>query len=186
MTPAHEAILTEMRTLVRDARQVATCVGFGPRFQHSTGQTYKGGPNTGIFLQITCDDAVEVTVPGHRYTFWVVKQAAASSDLQVLGARGRRALRVHLGANVTSGLEQSPRRARRGDRRGQRSPISEPLIALQPPPSFRRGRHRPVAVSPQARPVRSLAQPSGAQVSTVLHARSVREGSTDRVRAAAS
>jgi transaldolase/glucose-6-phosphate isomerase len=85
---------------------VATCVGFGPRFQHSTGQTYKGGPNTGVFLQITSDDAVEVAVPGHRYSFGVVKQAEARSDLDVLAARGRRALRVHLGADVTAGLEQ--------------------------------------------------------------------------------
>lgn len=106
MAPAHEAVLTEMRTLIRDTFRVATCVGFGPRFQHSTGQTYKGGPNTGVFLQITCDDAVEVAVPGHRYGFGLVKEAEARSDLEVLGARGRRALRVHLGADVTAGLEQ--------------------------------------------------------------------------------
>jgi transaldolase/glucose-6-phosphate isomerase len=95
-----------MRTLIRDTLQVATCVGFGPRFQHSTGQTYKGGPNTGVFLQITCGDPVEVAVPGHRYSFGVVKEAEARSDLDVLAARGRRALRVHLGADVTAGLEQ--------------------------------------------------------------------------------
>jgi len=106
MASAHEAVLSEMRTLIRDTLQVATCVGFGPRFQHSTGQTYKGGPNTGVFLQITSDDAVEVAVPGHRYSFGVVKQAEARSDLDVLAARGRRALRVHLGADVTAGLEQ--------------------------------------------------------------------------------
>ncbi|MDA8381343.1 MAG: bifunctional transaldolase/phosoglucose isomerase [Actinomycetota bacterium] len=106
MAPAHEAVLTEMRTLIRDTLQVATCVGFGPRFQHSTGQTYKGGPNTGVFFQITCDDAVEVAVPGHRYSFGVVKEAEARSDLDVLASRGRRALRVHLGADVTGGLEQ--------------------------------------------------------------------------------
>jgi len=106
MAPAHEAVLTEMRTLIRDTLRVATCVGFGPRFQHSTGQTYKGGPNTGVFLQITCDDAVEVAVPGHRYSFGVAKEAEARSDLDVLAARGRRALRVHLGADVTAGLEQ--------------------------------------------------------------------------------
>ncbi len=106
MAPAHEAVLTEMRTLIRDTLQVATCVGFGPRFQHSTGQTYKGGPNTGVFFQITCDDAVEVAVPGHRYSFGVVKEAEARGDLDVLASRGRRALRVHLGADVTGGLEQ--------------------------------------------------------------------------------
>jgi len=106
MTPAHQAILRQIRTLARDTRRVATCVGFGPRFQHSTGQAYKGGPNTGVFLQITCDDTVELPVPGHRYTFGVVKEAQARSDLDVLGARGRRALRVHLGTDVESGLRQ--------------------------------------------------------------------------------
>jgi transaldolase/glucose-6-phosphate isomerase len=106
MTPTHEAILTEIRTLIRDARRVATCVGFGPRFQHSTGQAYKGGPNTGVFLQITCQDTVELAVPGHNYTFGVVKAAQAQSDLHVLAQRGRRVLRVHLGTDVTAGLEQ--------------------------------------------------------------------------------
>ncbi|MDA8183792.1 MAG: transaldolase, partial [Actinomycetota bacterium] len=105
MAPAHEAILTEIRTLIRDTLRVATCVGFGPRFQHSTGQTYKGGPNTGVFIQITCDDTIELAVPGHRYSFGVAKEAEARSDLEVLAARGRRALRVHLGTDVTAGLE---------------------------------------------------------------------------------
>ena len=81
-------------------------MGFGPRFQHSTGQAYKGGPNTGVFLQITCDDSVELAVPGHRYSFGVVKEAEARSDLEVLAKRGRRVLRVHLGSDVTAGLEQ--------------------------------------------------------------------------------
>ena len=106
MAPAHEAVLTEMRTLIRDTLRVATCVGFGPRFQHSTGQTYKGGPNTGVFIQITCDDTIKLAVPGHRYSFGVVKEAEARSDLDALAARGRRALRAHLGADVTAGLEQ--------------------------------------------------------------------------------
>jgi transaldolase/glucose-6-phosphate isomerase len=106
MTPAHQKVLTEIRTIIRDSRKVATCVGFGPRFQHSTGQVYKGGPNTGVFLQITCDDSVELKVPGHRYSFGVVKEAEARSDLEVLAKRGRRVLRVHLGADVTAGLEQ--------------------------------------------------------------------------------
>src|SRR4029077_3038673 len=87
-----------------DRRRVATCLGFGPRFLHSTGQAYKGGPNTGIFLQITCDDAVDVPVPGQKYTFGVVKAAQARGDFEVLAERGRRALRVHLGADVDAGL----------------------------------------------------------------------------------
>jgi transaldolase/glucose-6-phosphate isomerase len=106
MNAAHEAALSDIRTLIRDARRVATCVGFGPRFQHSTGQAYKGGPNTGVFLQITSDDTITLPVPGHRYTFGVVKEAAARSDLDVLAKRGRRALRLHLGADVSAGLEQ--------------------------------------------------------------------------------
>jgi transaldolase/glucose-6-phosphate isomerase len=104
MTAAHERSLTRIRTLVRDARRVATAVGFGPRFLHSTGQAYKGGPNSGVFLQITCDDAEDVTVPHTRYTFGVVKAAQARGDFQVLVDRQRRALRVHLGADVSAGL----------------------------------------------------------------------------------
>jgi transaldolase/glucose-6-phosphate isomerase len=79
-------------------------VEFGPRFLHSTGQAYKGGPNTGVFLQITCDDVVDVPVPGRRYTFGVVKAAQARGDFQVLVDRNRRALRVHLGSDVAGGL----------------------------------------------------------------------------------
>jgi transaldolase / glucose-6-phosphate isomerase len=106
MTPEHEAALTEIRTLIRARTGVATCVGFGPRFLHSTGQAYKGGPNSGVFLQITCDDAGDVAVPGRRFTFGVVKAAQARGDLEVLMERGRRALRVHLGADVGAGLAE--------------------------------------------------------------------------------
>jgi transaldolase / glucose-6-phosphate isomerase len=105
MTHEHEALLSRVRHRVRDHRQVATCLGFGPRFLHSTGQAYKGGPNTGVFLQITCDDARDLPVPGARYTFGVVKAAQARGDFQVLVDRRRRALRVHLGADVRAGLE---------------------------------------------------------------------------------
>jgi transaldolase / glucose-6-phosphate isomerase len=104
MTPGHEAALQRIRTRIRDRRRTATCVGFGPRFLHSTGQAYKGGPNTGVFLQITCDDAADLPVPGQRYTFGVVKAAQARGDLEVLAARGRRALRAHLGPDVAAGL----------------------------------------------------------------------------------
>jgi len=105
MNAAHDAALTKARLRVRDTRQVATCLGFGPRFLHSTGQDYKGGPNSGVFLQITCDDAKDVAVPGQKYTFGVVKAAQARGDFAVLAERGRRALRVHLGADVAAGLE---------------------------------------------------------------------------------
>jgi transaldolase/glucose-6-phosphate isomerase len=95
--------LGSMRARIRDRTRAATCLGFGPRFQHSTGQAYKGGPNSGVFLQITCDDPVDIGVPGHSYSFGVVKAAQASGDLDVLVERGRRALRVHL-SDVDAGL----------------------------------------------------------------------------------
>ena len=104
MNEAHDKALQSMRHRVRDARRTATCLEFGPRFLHSTGQAYKGGPNTGVFLQLTCDDAVDVPVPGRRYTFGVVKAAQARGDFQVLAERGRRALRVHVGKDVEGGL----------------------------------------------------------------------------------
>lgn len=100
----HERVLQAIRHSVRDSRRVATCLQFGPRFLHSTGQAYKGGPNAGVFLQITCDDAVDLPVPGHKYTFGVVKAAQAQGDFQALMKRDRRALRAHLGADVGSGL----------------------------------------------------------------------------------
>jgi transaldolase/glucose-6-phosphate isomerase len=104
MSEAHERALQAMRLNVRNTKRVATCVQFGPRFLHSTGQAYKGGPNTGVFLQVTCDDASDVPVPGQKYTFGVVKAAQARGDFQVLVERDRRALRVHLGADVARGL----------------------------------------------------------------------------------
>jgi hypothetical protein len=85
---------------------VATCLGFGPRFLHSTGQAYKGGPNSGVFLQITCDDAADLPVPGQKYTFGTVKAAQARGDFQVLAERKRRALRVHIGSDVNASLEK--------------------------------------------------------------------------------
>jgi len=92
------------RASVRDRLRVATCLEFGPRYLHSTGQAYKGGPNSGVFVLITCDDADDVPVPGRRYSFGVVKAAQALGDLQVLRERGRRAVRVHLGSDVKAGL----------------------------------------------------------------------------------
>jgi transaldolase/glucose-6-phosphate isomerase len=104
MSPQNERALQGIRHQVRDAKRVATCLGFGPRFLHSTGQAYKGGPNSGVFLQITCDDAADLPVPGQKYTFGVVKAAQARGDFAVLAERGRRALRVHLGKNVKGDL----------------------------------------------------------------------------------
>ena len=104
MNQAHETTLEDVRKIVRDKTKAATCLGFGPRFLHSTGQAYKGGPNTGVFLQITCDDAADLPVPGQTYTFGIVKAAQARGDFEVLAERNRRVLRVHLGRDVPAGL----------------------------------------------------------------------------------
>ncbi len=104
----HTQALTGIRTRIRDKTRAATCLGFGPRFQHSTGQAYKGGPNSGVFLQVTCDDPIDINVPGHSYSFGVVKAAQARGDLEVLVERGRRALRVHL-KEVDAGLVELAR-----------------------------------------------------------------------------
>jgi transaldolase/glucose-6-phosphate isomerase len=89
-------VLQKMRLAVRDKRHVATCAEFGPRFLHSTGQAYKGGPDSGVFLQITADDAEDLAVPGQKASFGIIKAAQARGDFDVLTDRGRRALRVHL------------------------------------------------------------------------------------------
>ncbi len=106
MLPQYEEKLQTLRKDVLQSEHVATVLGFGPRFLHSTGQAYKGGPNSGVFLQITCDDAKDLPVPDQKYTFSTVKAAQARGDFQVLADRHRRALRVHLGKDVTAGLSQ--------------------------------------------------------------------------------
>ena len=104
MSPLHRGLLQRLRHLVRDRLGVATCLGFGPRFLHSTGQAYKGGPNSGVFLQVTGEDPLDLPVPGRKITFGAVKAAQALGDFQVLSQRGRRALRVHLSAPVENRL----------------------------------------------------------------------------------
>jgi transaldolase / glucose-6-phosphate isomerase len=106
MNTEDEAILQATRDAVRDKKHVATCLGFGPRFLHSTGQAYKGGPNSGVFVQITCDDAADVPVPGQKFTFGIVKAAQARGDFDVLVQRDRRALRVHLGKDLKIELDR--------------------------------------------------------------------------------
>jgi len=103
-SPAHIDVVRRVRCTIRDRTKFATCVGFGPRFQHSTGQAYKGGPNSGVFLQITCDDAEDLPVPGQSYSFGIVKAAQARGDYDVLAERGRRALRAHITGNLDAGL----------------------------------------------------------------------------------
>ena len=103
MNDEHAELLQSARLAIRDARKTATCLGFGPRFLHSTGQAYKGGPNSGVVIQVTCEDAVDADVPGKAYSFGVVKAAQARGDFEVLTERRRRALRVHL-MDVKNGL----------------------------------------------------------------------------------
>jgi transaldolase / glucose-6-phosphate isomerase len=102
---AHIDDLQSMRLAVRDKRRVATCAEFGPRFLHSTGQAYKGGPDSGVFLQITADDAKDLAVPGQKASFGIIKTAQARGDFDVLTERGRRALHVHLKGDLESGLK---------------------------------------------------------------------------------
>src|SRR4029077_5859901 len=102
---ANAALLQKARLAVRDRRHIATCLEFGPRFLHSTGQAYKGGPDSGVFLQITADDAEDLPVPGQKASFGVIKAAQARGDFDVLTERGRRALRVHLKGDLKSGLK---------------------------------------------------------------------------------
>jgi transaldolase/glucose-6-phosphate isomerase len=101
---AHIETLQAIRTHLRNEHKVATCLGFGPRFLHSTGQAYKGGPSSGVFLQITTDDAHDIAVPGHEYSFSQVKAAQAEGDLSVLVERDRRVIRVHF-KDVGHGLK---------------------------------------------------------------------------------
>jgi len=105
-TPAIEARLQEIRTLLRDTTKCATTTGYGPRFLHSTGQMHKGGPDTGVFFQITAKDAHDFPVPGESYSFSILKQAQALGDFRSIVAHGRRALRVDLGADVLVGLQR--------------------------------------------------------------------------------
>ncbi|HEY7792168.1 MAG TPA: bifunctional transaldolase/phosoglucose isomerase [Vicinamibacterales bacterium] len=103
-SPETDRALQAIRLRIRDARRVATTVGYGPRFLHSTGQFHKGGPNTGMFLQLTADDREDAALPGEPYGFSVFKAAQALGDFQALQQHGRRALRVHLGGDVSKGL----------------------------------------------------------------------------------
>jgi transaldolase/glucose-6-phosphate isomerase len=107
--PAHTETLQALRRMIRDKTRAATCLGFGPRFLHSTGQAYKGGPNSGVFLQITAEPAADLPVPGRKYTFGIVEAAQARGDFDVLAERGRRALRVHLSGDLDASLQKLAR-----------------------------------------------------------------------------
>ena len=104
--PAHEAVIQAIRNHLRDATRCATTTGYGPRFLHSTGQLHKGGPDTGVFLQITAPDICDVPIPGESYSFSVLKQAQALGDFRSLSTRGRRAIRIDLVTDALAGLER--------------------------------------------------------------------------------
>lgn len=104
-TDEHEALLQSIRAHLRDALRVATTTGYGPRFLHSTGQLHKGGDDSGVFLQITAEDAKDVPLPGEPFGFSVLKQAQALGDFASLASRNRRAIRVHLGTDIAAGLK---------------------------------------------------------------------------------
>ncbi|MEW5989433.1 MAG: hypothetical protein AB1791_22630, partial [Chloroflexota bacterium] len=111
-TPEADAALLALRTRLRDQTHLATTVGYGPRFLHSTGQLHKGDGGNGLFIQFTADNAEDAPIPdepGHpasSMTFGVLKAAQALGDRQALLDNGRRVIRVHLGADVTGGLQQ--------------------------------------------------------------------------------
>ena len=106
MSEINSALLQESRLFIRDHKKVATCLGFGPRFLHSTGQAYVGGPNTGVFFIITADHPKDIQIPEKPYTFGLVITAQAQSYFTVLGNRSRRVLRIHLGKDVKKGLQR--------------------------------------------------------------------------------
>ena len=105
MNQSCEEVLQVLRSAIRDARHSATCLGFGPRFLHSTGQLYRGGANTGVFLQITSNDPIDLPIPSHCCTFKSLKDLQAHADFGVFAERGRRLIRVDLGTDVIAGLK---------------------------------------------------------------------------------
>ncbi len=114
-SPEHDRALNSIRLAIRDSHRVATTVGYGPRYLHSTGQLHKGGPNTGVFLQLVGDDPHDVPIPGEKFSFGVLKQAQALGDFQALRNHGRRVLRLQL-ADVAQGLAKIAQPARRPTR----------------------------------------------------------------------
>ena len=108
LTPTAENTdaLQRLRVAIRDELRVATTLGFGPRFLHSTGQLHKGGPNTGVYIQVTADDGADVEIPGEPYSFSVLKQAQAEGDLHSLRDHGRRVIRLHLSGDIAVALSR--------------------------------------------------------------------------------
>ncbi|MBN2331688.1 MAG: glucose-6-phosphate isomerase [Deltaproteobacteria bacterium] len=106
MFPKNDALLQQLRLLLRRRCQVETTLGYGPRFLHSTGQLHKGDGNRGVFLQLTADGDCDIMIPGQLYTFGVLIAAQAQGDYQALEENGRRLLRIHLSGSPIAGLKQ--------------------------------------------------------------------------------
>ena len=105
-TPETDEKFQELRTLLREMTECAVTIGYGPRFLHSTGQFHKGGPDTGLFVQIIANDQTDFAIPGESYTFSILKQAQALGDFRALAKRGRRVIGIDLGNNTLAGLER--------------------------------------------------------------------------------
>ncbi len=105
-TPAVHEAFQRIRTIIRDAKRVATTLGYGPRFLHSTGQLHKGGPDSGVFFQITADQGADLDIPDEPYSFGTLAASQALGDLKSLSTRNRRVIRIHLGGNVDDGLRR--------------------------------------------------------------------------------
>ncbi len=102
----YDSLLQEIRLALRNQKKVATTTGYGPRFSHSTGQLHKGGPDGGLFLQLTSDDINDIEVPGEKFSFSVLKQAQALGDFESWTNHHRRAIRVDLGRDIEKGLRR--------------------------------------------------------------------------------
>ncbi len=107
MTPAIDRALQAIRGSIRDRLKVATMIGYGPRFLHSTGQLHKGGANKGVFIQLTADAAQDLKIEGKEFSFGTLIRAQALGDLQALRQRNYRVVRIHLGQAVAGGLRSA-------------------------------------------------------------------------------
>ena len=103
-TPQVEDALIGLRARVGERHKIATTAGYGPRYLHSTGQLHKGGPDSGLFLQLTEDHGEDLPIPGESHTFGVLADAQAIGDLQALQERKRRVARVHLGSDTAGAI----------------------------------------------------------------------------------
>jgi transaldolase/glucose-6-phosphate isomerase len=152
-TPAREKLLREIRTVIRDRFQVATTVGYGPRFLHSTGQLHKGGAANGVFVQLSAQPAADLAIPGERFTFGVLEAAQALGDFESLAKRGRRALRIALGTDVDAGLRALLSAL------GAKQPIRRAAAKTKQKPAKRAAtKAKPAAKKPQGRAAKKTTQ----------------------------